>query len=166
MKTVVRCLLVLAVMIVLAAPVYSAPQAKPAPQAKSAPSAQSAAPAASADADSYDNVEVLHVFACEMSPGVTEEQVDAIAQLKFKALRQMPGAEKAQVHVLWPVAVSKMGKTDFQIVWTFPSFSEWGKFWDNYTDASPLARSDDVTEGKVECPDSMMWEAHRIALPK
>jgi len=161
MKTVVSCLFLFVMVLLVAAPAQAAPQAKPAPQAKSA------APAQAADTDSsYDGLEVLHVFACEMSPGVTEAQVDAIAQLKFQALRQMPGAEKARVHVLWPAAVSNMGKTDFQIVWIFPSFSDWGKFWDAYSDSSPLARSDDATEGKVECPDSMMWEAHEITLPK
>jgi hypothetical protein len=165
MKTLARYLFLLAMMIVIAAPAYSAPrakQAKPAPQGKAAP----AAPADDAASDSYDNMEVLHIFSCEMVPGVTEEQIDAIAQQKLKALRQMPGAEKAQVHVLWPTAVTSLGSTDFQIVWTFPSYSDWGKFWDAYSDASPLAKADDLTEGKVECPNSVIWESHRIQPPK
>jgi hypothetical protein len=155
MKRVVRCLPLWALMSVVAVPVTVAAQTKAAAQ-----------PAPSAAADPYERLEVLHVFQCDMSEGVTEEQVDTIAQLKLKAIRQMPGGEKAKVHVLWPAVVSKMGKTDFQIAWTFPSFSDWGKFWDAYNDASPLARADDATEGKVECPDSMMWEAHEISLPK
>ena len=126
---------------------------------------QTAAPAEDAS-DPYDTMEVLHVFSCEMVPGVTEEQIDTIAQQKLKALRLMPGAEKAQVHVLWPTAVTSLGSTDFQIVWTFPSYSDWGKFWDAYSDASPLAKADDATEGKVECPNSVIWEAHRIVAAK
>jgi hypothetical protein len=59
-----------------------------------------------------------------------------------------------------------MGKTDFQIVWTFPSFVDWGRLWDAYEDASSLAKADDATEGKVDCPDSMLWEAHEVSLPK
>jgi hypothetical protein len=157
MKRMVRCLPLWAMMSVVAVPVTVAAQSKA--SAQPAPSAQSTA-------DPYDRVEVLHVFQCDMSPGVTEEQVDTIAQLKLKAIRQMPGGEKAKVHVLWPAVVSKMGKTDFQIAWTFPSFADWGRFWDAYEDASPLAKADDATEGKVECPDSMMWEAHEISMPK
>jgi hypothetical protein len=155
MKTLVRCLIVLVMLIVVPATVYSAAPAKPA-----AP-VESAAPASS-DTD----VEVLHIFMCEMEEGTTEEQVDQIAQAKFKALRQMPGAEKAKMTILWPVAVSNAGEIDFSIVWTFPSFSDWGKFWDAYEDASPVAREDDITEGKVECPNSMVLEAHDIVAPK
>jgi hypothetical protein len=161
MKTVVRCLFLFVVMIAIAVPAYSAPQAKTAPQA------QAAAPAQAGETDaSYDNLTVMHFFVCQMTPGITEAQVDAMAQLKLKAIRQMPGAEKVKVHVLWPAAVSNMGQTDFQIVWELPSFTDWGKLWDAYNDASPLARADDATEGKVECPDSMLWEAHEIVVPK
>jgi hypothetical protein len=166
MKSLVGCLFLVVMMIVVAAPVYSEPQAKPAPQVKPAPAAQSATPAEDAGSDPYDNMQVLHIFSCEMVPGVTEEQIDTIAQQKLKALRQMPGAEKAEVHVLWPTAVTSLGSTDFQIVWTFPSYSDWGKFWDAYSDASPLAKADDATEGKVECPNSVIWEAHRIVAAK
>ena len=172
MKTVVRFLFLFVMMIAVAVPAYAAPQAKTAPPAKAAPqakpaaAAQPAAPAEDAGSDPYDNMEVLHVFSCEMVPGVTEEQIDTIAQQKLKALRLMPGAEKAQVHVLWPTAVTSLGSTDFQIVWTFPSYADWGKFWDAYSDASPLAKADDATEGKVECPNSVIWEAHRISVPK
>ena len=166
MKTVFRCLFLFVMMIAIAVPAYSAAQAKSAAPAKAAPQAQPADPAEDAASDSYDNMEVLHVFSCEMVPGVTEEQIDQMAQLKLKALRLMPGAEKAQVHVLWPTAVTSLGSTDFQIMWTFPSYSDWGKFWDAYSDASPLAKADDATEGKVECPNSVIWEAHRIVAAK
>jgi hypothetical protein len=167
MKTVVRCLFLFVMMIAVAVPAYAAPQAKSAPQGKSAPQAKPAAPAEAEDTDtSYDNLTVMHVFKCQMTPGVTEAQVDAIAALKLKALRQIPGAEKAKVHVLWPAAVSDMGKTDFQIVWELPSFADWGRFWDGYNDATSLARADDATEGKVDCPDSALWEAHEIVAPK
>jgi hypothetical protein len=160
MKTTVRCLLVLVMLIVVAVPIYSAAQAQ------SAAPAKPAAPAESADSDSYDLLQVLHVFVCEMSPGITEADVDAMAQHKLEAIRQMPGGENAKVQILWPAAVSNMGTTDFWIVWIFPSFSDWGKLWDAYEDDTPLARGDDATEGKVECPDSMIWETHAIVLPK
>jgi hypothetical protein len=155
MKTIVRCLFVLVALIVVAVPAYPA-----------APG-QSAAPAdAAAPASSDTDVGVLHVFMCEMNDGTTEEEVDALAQVKFKALRQMPGAENASMNILWPVAVSDTGEIDFWVVWTFPSFSDWGRFWDAYEDSSPVAREDDATEGKIECPDSMIWETHEITAPE
>jgi hypothetical protein len=154
MRTLVRGLFVLALLMLVATVVYLA-----------APAATPATAAAQASSDD-GGLEVLHVFQCGMKPGVTEEQVDTMAQAKLKALQQMPGGEKARVHILWPVAVSNMGTTDFQIVWTFPSFADWGKLWDAYSDDSPLARDDDATEGKVACPDSMIWEAHPVVVPK
>ena len=161
MKILVRCLVVVVMLIAVSGTVYLSGQTKPAAPVKPAPPA---AAAASDPADTDD--EVLHVFMCEMSDGTTEAEVDAAAQIKFKALKQMPGAENARMNILWPVAVSNMGEVDFWVVWTFPSTSDWGKFWDAYEDSSPLARADDATEGKIECPNSMMWETHEISAPK
>ena len=161
MKTMARCLFVLVMLIVATAPVHAA-----APPQSAAP-VNAAAPAQSAPPDlSYDGLEVLHVFMCEMGEGVTEGQIDALAQQKLKALRQMPGAEKARVHILWPTAVSNMGTADFQIVWIFPSYADWGKFWDAYNDATPMARADDLIQEKVVCAESSLWEAHELVLPK
>jgi hypothetical protein len=138
-RTVVSFLFVLAMLIAVAAPALAAEPAKP------------AAPA-------FPN-KVLHVFMCEMQDGVTEEQVEAIAQAWQKAIRQMPGGEEAKVRVLWPVAVANTGQIDFQVVVQVPSFSDWGRLWDTYNDDSPAAMADDMNQGKVDCPDSMMWEA-------
>jgi hypothetical protein len=137
MKILARFLLVLVALIAVAAPALAAEPAKPA---------------------AFPN-KVLHVFMCEMEDDVTEEQVEAIAQAWQKALRQMPGGEEAKVRVLWPVAVANTGQIDFHVVVQVPSFSDWGKLWDNYNDDSPAAMADAMNQGKVDCPDSMMWEA-------
>jgi len=117
--------------------------------------ASAAPPAAPA---AFEN-KVLHVFMCEMEDGTTEEQIEGIAQAWLKAIRSMPGGAEANVRVLWPVAVANTGQIDFHIVVQVPSFSEWGKLWDNYNDDSPAAMADDLNQGKANCPDSMMWEA-------
>ena len=137
MKILARFLLVLVALIAVAAPALAAEPAKPA---------------------AFPN-KVLHVFMCEMEDDVTEEQVEAIAQAWQKAIRQMPGGEEAKVRVLWPVAVANTGQIDFHVVVQVPSFSDWGKLWDNYNDDSPAAMADAMNQGKVDCPDSMMWEA-------
>ena len=137
MKTLGRFLLVLVALIAVAAPALAAEPAKPA---------------------AFPN-KVLHVFMCEMEDDVTEEQIEAIAQAWQKAIRQMPGGEEAKVRVLWPVAVANTGQIDFHVVVQVPSFSDWGKLWDNYNDDSPAAMADAMNQGKVDCPDSMMWEA-------
>jgi hypothetical protein len=120
-----------------------------------AAAASAAAPAAPA---AFPN-KVLHVFMCEMDDDTTEAQIEEIAQAWLKAIRQMPGGEEAKVRVLWPVAVANTGQIDFHIVVQVPSFSAWGKLWDNYNDDTPAAMADDLNQGKAACPDSMMWEA-------
>jgi len=137
MKILARFLLVLVALIAVAAPALAAEPAKPA---------------------AFPN-KVLHVFMCEMQDDVTEEQVEAIAQAWQKAIRQMPGGAEAKVRVLWPVAVANTGQIDFHIVVQVPSFSDWGKLWDNYNDDTPAAMADEMNQGKASCPDSMMWEA-------
>ena len=106
--------------------------------------------------------EVVQIWACEMSAGTTELQVEGIARDWLKAIRQMPGGAAANVRVFFPVVVNKTGQTDFYFVLNAPSFTDWGKIWDAYSEDSPAAKSDDLNQGKVECPDSMLWEAHAI----
>jgi hypothetical protein len=143
MRTVVHCLFAFMLLIVVAAPAYSAP-----PEKAAAP----AAPAA--------DHRVIQVWACEVEDGVTEAEVDAMGEAQLKALRAMPGGEGVNLRLLWPVAVNNTGDVDFHVVIEFPSFMAWGKLWDAYDDASPLATLDDAAKDKVACPDSVIWEVH------
>jgi hypothetical protein len=142
MKTTVRCLFALAVLIVVAAPAFAATPAAPATPASS--------------------TEVVQIWACEMNEGTTELQVEAIAQDWLKAIRQMDGGAAVKVRVFFPVVVNNTGQTDFYFVMNAPTFTDWGKIWDAYRDDSPAAKADDLNQGKVVCPDSMLWEAHAI----
>ena len=141
MKTMLRGLLVTAMLIIVGTPVSRAGEA--------------AAPAG----DSY---EVVQIWACKMKDGTTEEQVESIAKDWLKAIRQMPGGAAAKVRVFFPTVVNNTGQTDFYFVVNSPSFTDWGKMWDAYQDDSAAAKSDDLNKGKVVCPDSMLWEAHAI----
>ena len=132
MKTLLRCVLAVALLMVFAG---------------------SARPAVAETAD-----QVIHVWTCEMNEGTTEAQVEAIAGDWLKALRQMPGGANVKVQVLFPVAVSATGQSDFQFAVISPNFTEWGKLWDAYKDDSPAAKADDLNQGKVDCPDSAIWE--------
>jgi hypothetical protein len=123
--------------------------------------ARSAEPAAPAAETPY---EVVQIWACEMNEGTTEAQVQAIARDWLKAIRQMPGGAAANVKVFFPVVVNNTKGTDFYFVLNSPSFTDWGKFWDAYQDDSAAAKSDDLNQGKAECPDSMLWEAHAVEL--
>ena len=106
--------------------------------------------------------EVVQIWACNMKDGTTEEQVESIAKDWLKAIRQMPGGAAAKVRVFFPTVVNNTGQTDFYFVVNSPSFTDWGKMWDAYQDDSAAAKSDDLNQGKVVCPDSMLWEAHAI----
>ena len=141
MKTMLRGLLVTAMLIIVGTPVSRAGEA--------------AAPAGV----SY---EVVQIWACNMKDGTTEEQVKSIAKDWLKAIRQMPGGAAAKVRVFFPTVVNNTGQTDFYFVVNSPSFTDWGKMWDAYQDDSAAAKSDDLNQGKVVCPDSMLWEAHAI----
>ena len=141
MKTVLRGLLVTAMLIIVGPPVSQA--------------GETAAPAGSSH-------EVVQIWACGMKDGTTEEQVELIAKDWLKAIRQMPGGEAAKVRVFFPAVVNNTGQTDFYFVLNSPSFSDWGKMWDAYQDDFAAAKSDELNQGKVVCPDSMLWEAHAI----
>jgi hypothetical protein len=147
MRTTLRCLLATVVLIVVGAPVYSA-----APASAQTPATEAA----------ETPFEVVQIWACEMNEGTTEAQVQSIAQDWLKALRQMPGGAAVKVRVFFPVVVNKTAGTDFYFVLNAPTFADWGKIWDAYKDDSPAAKSDDLNQGKVDCPDSMLWEAHAI----
>ena len=142
MKTTLPSLLVTVMLIVVGAPTYSAAQAARRPR------------------DSP--FEVVQIWACEMIEGTTEVQVEAIAQDWLKAIRQMPGGAAVKMRVFFPVVVNKTGGTDFYFVMNTPTFTDWGKFWDAYNDDSSAAKSEDLNQGKVVCPDSMLWEAHAV----
>ena len=106
--------------------------------------------------------EVVQIWACEMSDGTSEEQVEAIAADWLKAVRQMPGGAAVKMRVFFPAVASGAGNVDFYFVLNAPSFADWGKIWDAYQDDSAAAKSDDLNQGKVTCPDSQLWEAHAI----
>jgi hypothetical protein len=141
MKTMLRGLLVTAMLIIVGTPVSRAGEAAAPP------------------GDSY---EVVQIWACKMKDGTTEEQVESIAKDWLKAIRQMPGGAAAKVRVFFPAVVNNTGQTDFYFVVNSPSFTDWGKMWDAYQDDSAAAKSDDLNQGKVVCPDNMLWEAHAI----
>ena len=95
-----------------------------------------------------------------MDDDASEAQVRARAQDWLKAAKKLPGGEKLQAFVLFPIAVNAMGEIDVMFVVVAPSFAEWGKFWDNYA-GSPAAEVDKRNE-KVVCPDSALWESVKI----
>ena len=127
-----------------------------------APAYLGAADATSGEEVAPSPFEVVQIWACEMKDGTTEKQVEAIAADWLKAIRQMPGGAAAKVRLFFPAVVNNTGQTDFYFVLNTPSFTDWGKLWDAYQDDSPAAKSDEINQGKVICPDNMLWEAHAI----
>lgn len=119
--------------------------------------------AGEAAAAAGDSFEAVQIWPCKMTNGTTEEQVESVAKDWLKAIQQMPGGAAAKVRVFFPAVVNNTGQTtDFYFVLNSPSFTEWGTMWDAYQDDSAAAKSDELNQGKVVCPDSMLWEAHAI----
>jgi len=106
--------------------------------------------------------EIMQIWQCEMNPGTTEEDVEELARDYLKAVTQMDGGEGFKIRVFFPVVVNNTGQTDFSFVALAPSFTDWGKFWDAYNDTSPAAKADEMSAGKVVCPDSALWEVVNI----
>ena len=136
MKTALRCLLVTAMLIAIGAPVYGA-----------------------AAESTY---EVVQIWKCGMNDGTTEQQVEAIAADWLKAIRLLPGGAAVKMKVFFPAVSSSVGDADFFFVMNAPSFTDWGKIWDAYSDDSPAAKAEDLSKGKIDCPDSELWEAHEV----
>ena len=146
MKSITR--LILSLLIAVGAPAYLG--------------AAEATGAADATGAGESTFEVVQIWSCEMSDGTTEAQVEAIAADWLKAVRQMPGGAAVKMRVFFPAVASGAGNVDFYFVLNAPSFTDWGKIWDAYQDDSAAAKSDDINQGKVTCPDSQLWEAHAI----
>jgi hypothetical protein len=133
MKTMIQCLIVLAMLLVVSVPVFAASE-----------------------------YEVVQIWACEMDDGTTEAQVEAIAAQYLKAVRTMDGGANATARVFFPAVVNNTGLTDFYFVLNAKTFTDWGKIWDANVEGTAMAAADDASAGKVVCPDSMLWEAHVI----
>ena len=146
MKSITR--LILSLLIAVGAPAYLG--------------AAEATGAADATGAGESTFEVVQIWSCEMSDGTTEQEVEAIAADWLKAVRQMPGGAAVKMRVFFPAVASGAGNVDFYFVLNAPSFTDWGKIWDAYQDDSAAAKSDDLNQGKVTCPDSQLWEAHAI----
>ena len=117
-------------------------------------------PAVSAAAE--PGLEVVQIWSCQMVGATTEEQVEGIAKDWLVAIRQLPGGAAVKMRVFFPAVASGAGDVDFYFVMNAPSFTDWGKIWDAYTDDTAAAKSEDLNQGKVNCPDSMLWEAHDV----
>jgi hypothetical protein len=122
--------------------------------------AHAADPASPAIADSP--FEVVQIWACEMRDGTTEVQVEGIAQDWLKAIRQLPGGAAVRMKVFFPTVTSNTDNTDFYFVMNAPTYADWGKVWDAYSDDTAAAKAEDLSESKVVCPRSMLWEAHDV----
>jgi hypothetical protein len=133
MKIMIKSLLLLVLLFAISAPVYAASE-----------------------------YEVVQIWTCEMEEGTTEVEVEAIAGEYLKAVRTMDGGADATARVFFPAVVNNTGSTDFYFVLNAKSFTDWGKIWDANVEGTAIAAADDANEGKIVCPDSMLWEAHVI----
>ena len=107
------------------------------------------------------SAEATHMLKCELDDDATEEQVQAGAQEWLKAAKTIKGGEQLEAYVYFPVAVNATGEIDLMFVVVAPSFQEWGKFWDNYSNSTAAeveARNDEF----VVCPDSAVWESIKV----
>jgi len=108
----------------------------------------------------YSGGSAMQMWKCEMDDDATEKHVKEKAAEWLKAAKTMKGGKNLEAYIYFPVAVNDMGETDLIFTLVAPSFAEWGQFWDSYS-GSAAAAADKQNE-LVNCPDSAVWEAHKI----
>jgi hypothetical protein len=105
--------------------------------------------------------EAVQMWKCEMDDEADEEMIEAHAKEWLAAAKKLDGGANMAAYVKFPVAVNATGEMDIMFVVTFPTFTEWGKFWDAY----PGSDAADIEEDAIEmivCPDSVVWESVKI----
>ena len=102
------------------------------------------------------------MWKCEMGDEVTEGQVVAMAEDWFEAAKKVKGGENLKGHLRFPVAVNAIGEFDVFLEAIFPTFEEWGKFWDNYSGSTASELEDKHAAEGVICPDSAVWEIEGV----
>ena len=103
--------------------------------------------------------DAVQMWRCEMVDDATEEQIEAHAAQWLKTAKKVGGGENLEAYVYFPIAVNGTGQMDFMFVVVAPSFGEWGKFWDNYSDSDAFeAENHDLSV----CPDSVLWESFKV----
>ena len=105
--------------------------------------------------------EAVQMWSCEMDDEADEEMLEAHAKHWLAAAKKLDGGANLEAKILFPVAVNATGEMDFMYVVTWPSFTEFGKFWDAYSDSDAADIEEDAT-GLVVCPDSVVWESVTI----
>jgi hypothetical protein len=98
------------------------------------------------------------LWKCEMDNEVHEDDVIVMAKAWIKLAKSVEGGENLKGYLRFPVAVNMMGDSDFFLELVFPTFVEWGKFWDNYSGSEAAVMEDANAEAGVVCPDSAVWE--------
>jgi len=105
--------------------------------------------------------EAVQMWKCEIDDAVNEDQVEAHSAEWFAAAKKLPGGENLVGNVYFPVAVNATGEMDAMFVLVWPSFAEWGKFWDAYGDSDAADIEEDAEE-MIVCPDSVVWESFKV----
>lgn len=96
----------------------------------------------------------VQIWDCGMKDGIDEETVLKDAGEWLNAARKVDGGANIQGHIFFPVAIAGSANTDVKFVVRWPSFAEFGKFWDAY----PTSDAAELEGRALECPGSAIWQ--------
>ena len=96
----------------------------------------------------------VQVWDCLLKDGVDEAALLEHAPKWLEAARKVDGGENMQGHIFFPVAIPGTAHTDVKVVLHWPSFTEYGKFWDAY----PESDAAELEGTALNCPGSAVWE--------
>lgn len=97
----------------------------------------------------------VQVWKCQINGDMGEEELVEYSGDWAKAAAKVPGGENMSNQVYFPVAVGADGNgTDLLFISSWPSFAEYGTFWDAYPDSDAAA----MEGGAMSCHGSQLWE--------
>ena len=105
--------------------------------------------------------EATQMWKCEIDDEADEEMIEAHSAEWLAAAKKLDGGANIKAQIFFPVAVNATGETDIMYVVTWPSFTEFGKFWDVYPGSDAADIEEDAIE-MVVCPDSVVWESVKV----
>ena len=98
------------------------------------------------------------VWACEIRPGKSLDDVRQVSSAWLRAARGMAGGERLQLHIRYPIVVQSSAER-FDFVVRAPSLQAWGAFYDGYHADSPVAAADAEFAQVAACSGSALWES-------
>ena len=101
------------------------------------------------------------VWNCELNPGKSLDDAQAVSLSWLKAAKSMESGDQLQAFINYPIIVSA-SQNRFDFVVRAPSLAAWGAFYDKYDSGTAVAKADEEFATVATCSGSTMWENIKV----